>query len=414
MISSTSKILLSNSNAQKKFCIKSYVISSLILLIAMFNPVSAVFTRDFRFLDDSIYHPPQIQNPSLNKKVNFSFKDTKLSYILLLISKIGDFNVVLPEQFDRNITITLSQERVIDAIEDICKLTSLTYEFKSNSLVITKPTIQGISFISVPLVHSSANQVVDALNNVFFKQLLPLQSESLSTPLASVDTSKNSVIIVGQSEQLSLAKNFVLELDSPPEVRIFTPSYLEFVDARKLIGMSFSEKSNFKLKRFEQDSFLLKGTSEEVKKALEILRAYDLEPKPVDLTLKTYGILVDQSSNFVTKNNLLDYKKLQKIDRLGFNDKLKFPIELLTLLETQTFKLNRNQEFDYNDIKITARANLAEPEKLMLTAFNDTLAALDMKKDIACKFLGPDQLKIYKKLTKFTKREFSLLVICFE
>jgi hypothetical protein len=308
----------------------------------------------------------------------------------------------------------LSQERVIDAIEDICKLTSLTYEFKSNSLVITKPTIQGISFISVPLVHSSANQVVDALNNVFFKQLLPLQNESLPTPLASVDTSKNSVIIVGQSEQLSLAKNFVLELDSPPEVRIFTPSYLEFVDARKLIGMSFSEKSNFKLKRFEQDSFLLKGTSEEVKKALEILRAYDLEPKPVDLTLKTYGILVDQSSNFVTKNNLLDYKKLQKIDRLGFNDKLKFPIELLTLLETQTFKLNRNQEFDYNDIKITARANLAEPEKLMLTAFNDTLAALDMKKDIACKFLGPDQLKIFKKLTKFTKREFSLLVICFE
>jgi hypothetical protein len=385
-----------------------------VFLVSFLNPAHGVFTSDLRFLDDAIYHPPQIQNPALNKKVNFSFKDTKLSYILLLLSKVGEFNVVLPEQYDRNISITLSQERVIDSIEDICKLTGLTYEFKSNSLVIAKPTVQGLSFISVPIVHNSAETIVENLNNVLFRQLMEVQNENFSKPHAAIDSSKNSVIVVAHPEQLALAKNFIIELDSPPQVRIFTPSYLGFLDARKLIGMHFSDNSSFKLKRFEQNSFLLKGTSDEVKKALEILKAYDTPPKIVNLTIKLYGILVDQSSEFVKKNNLLDYIKLQKIDRASFLDKNKFVINYLTLLDQQEIQLNRNQEHDYNDIKIKARSNMIETDKIMLTAFDDTLAALDMKTDIACKFLGPDQLKIYKKLTRFTKRDYSLLVICFE
>jgi len=405
MISNTLKILWSRN---KLFC--------LILILSLFlaKPVQAVFTSDLRFLDDAIYHPPQIQNPALNKKVNFSFKDTKLSYILLLLSKVGEFNVVLPEQYDRDISITLSQERVIDSIEDICKLTGLTYEFKSNSLLITKPTIQGISFISVPVVHNSAEKIVESLNNILFKQLAQVQNETFLQPHAAVDSSSNSVIVVAHPEQLALAKNFILELDSPPQVRIFTPSYIGFLDARKLVSMHFSEKSSFKLKRFEQNSFLLKGSRDEVKKALEILKAFDNPPKPVDLTIKTYGILVDQSSEFTKKNNLIDYQKLQKIDRLAFNDNLKFPFNLLTILDTQAIQLNRNQEFDYNDIKIKARSNLIESDKIMITAFDDTLAALDFKNEMACKFIGPDQLKIYKKLTKFTKRDYSLLLICLE
>jgi hypothetical protein len=386
----------------------------IILVLVLHQPAQAVFTSDLRFLDDAIYHPPQIQNPALNKKVNFSFKDTKLSYILLLLSKVGEFNVVLPEQYDRDISITLSQERVIDSIEDICKLTGLTYEFKSNSLLITKPTIQGISFISVPVVHNSAEKIVESLNNILFKQLAQVQNETLSKPHAAVDSSNNSVIVVAHPEQLALAKSFILELDSPPQVRIFTPSYLGFLDARKLSSIHFSEKSSFKLKRFEQNSFLLKGSRDEVKKALEILKAYDTAPKPVDLTIKTYGILTDQSSEFTKKNNLIDYLKLQKIDRLAFNDNLKFPLNLLTVLDTQVIQLNRNQEFDYNDIKIKARTNMIESDKIMITAFDDTLAALDFKNEMACKFIGPDQLKIYKKLTKFTKRDYSLLLICLE
>jgi len=400
-------------NTLKTSWLKNFCITVTLVIFAS-NSAHAVFTSDFRFLDDTIYHPPQIQNPALNKKVNFSFNDTKLSYILLLLSKVGEFNVVLPEQYDRNITITLSQERVIDSIEDICKLTGLTYEFKSNSLIMTKPTVQGISFISVPLVHSSANHVVDLLNNVFFKQLLLLQNDAMPKPQASVDIAKNAVIIVGHAEQLALAKNFILELDTPPQVRIFTPSYLSFFDARKLVTMHFSENSTFKLKRFEQNSFLLKGSSDETKKALEILRAFDVPPRPVDLSLKTYGILVYQSSEFVKKNNLIDYSKLQKIDRLAFNDKIKFPSDLLIMLETLSIQLNRNQEFDYNDIKIKARTNLVEPEKLMITAFQDTLAAVDLKSEMVCKIIKSEDFKNYKKLSKFTKRDIGLLLICLD
>jgi len=322
--------------------------------------------------------------------------------------------VVLPEQYDRNITITLSQERVIDSIEDICKLTGLSYEFKSNSLIMTKPTVQGLSFTSVSLIHSSADEVVELLNNVVFKKLLLLQNESMPEPQASADNSKNSVIIVGHSEHLHLAKKFISEFDQPPHVRIFTPSYLGFIDARKLVSMHFSEKTKFKLKRFEQNSFLLKGTNEEVKKALEILRAYDIPPKPVELKLKTYGILQEDNSDFIKKNNLLDYTKLQKIDRNAFNEKLKFPTDLLTVLDSQSFQLNRNQDLDYNDIKIKAQTSLLEPEKVMITAFDNTLAAIDFKAEIACKFIRSEELKIYKKLSKFKTKNFSLLLICFD
>ncbi|MEY3370874.1 MAG: hypothetical protein RLZZ361_1544, partial [Cyanobacteriota bacterium] len=280
MISSTLKILWSKN---KHRCL-------LVISLFILNPATAIFTNDFRFMDSAIYHPPQIQNQALNKKVNFSFKDTKLSYILLLLSKVGEFNVVLPEQYDRNVSITLSQERVIDSIEDICKLTGLAYEFKANSLLITKPSIQGISFISVPVVHNSAAKIVENLNNILFRQLSYIQNENLPMPHAAIDTSTNSIILVANPEQLAIAKSFILELDSPPQIRIFTPSYLGLIDARKLINMHFSEDTQFKLKRFEQNSFLLKGTSQEVKKAIEILKAYDIPPRIVDLTIKTYGI----------------------------------------------------------------------------------------------------------------------------
>ena len=55
-----------------------------------------------------------------------------------------------------------------------------------------------------------------------------------------------------------------------------------------------------------------------------------------------------------------------------------------------------------------------ETEKIMITAFDDTLAALDLKAEMACKFIGPEQLKTYKKIAKFTKRNFSSLLICFD
>lgn len=390
------------------------ILAILFLLLSSIGSVQAVFTSDFRFLDETLYHPPQIQNQSLNKKVNFSFKDTKLSYILLLLSKVGEFNVVLPEQYERNITITLAQQRVIDAIEDICELTGLAYEFKGNTLLMTKLDVQGLSFVSIPIVHHSADKVVESLNNVLFRQLSLLQNDKLTKPHAAVDPSKNSVIIVASEDQLDIAKKYIKELDSPPTVKIFTPSYLGFLDARKLISINFSENSDLKVKRFEQNSLLLKGSSSEVNRAFELFKGYDQAPRIVKVKIKVYGILVDRTSEFTKKNNLIDYSKLQKINKAHFNDKIIGLIDFFTLLEEQSYELNRNQEIDYNDIKIRARTNLVETDKVLVTAFDDTLAAIDPNSDLACKIIGPNDLKIYKKLAKFTKRDYSLLVVCLE
>lgn len=378
------------------------------------HPALSVFTSDFKFFDDTLYRPPQVQNQALNKKVNFSFKDTKLSYVFLLLSKVGEFNVVLPEQFERNITITIAQQRVIDAIEDICKLTNLSYEFKGNTMLLTQKNMQNMSFVSIPVVHLGAEKVVESLNNVLFRQLALLQNDKLTKPHAAIDPSKNAVIVVASQEQLELAKKYIQELDSPPTVKIYTPSYLGFLDARKLISINFAENNTLKLKRFEQNSLLLKGSNSEVIRALELFKAHDHAPRPVKFTIKTYGILVDQTADFVKKNNLIDYSKLQKINKSKFYDKNTGLIDFLHLLEEQPNELNRNQELDYNDVKIKARSNLIEAEKLTLTAFNDTLASLDLNQDIACKILSPDDLKVYKKLTKFTKKDYSVLVLCVE
>ena len=92
----------------------------LILLIFLHcNSASALISYDQQGLDDSFLLPPQVENEKLNNKVNFAFHDTELSDILLMLSKVGEFNVVMPNKYDRKITVKLSNQRIIDAIEDI-------------------------------------------------------------------------------------------------------------------------------------------------------------------------------------------------------------------------------------------------------------------------------------------------------
>lgn len=279
-----------------------------------FLPAGAYIARDHRSLEPALMKVPQEINPDLNKKVDFSFRETYVSDILLLISKVGNFNVILPQEFDQKISITLTKQKVIDAIDDIAKLTKLNYEFKGNSLVFSEADFKSLSFISVSLAFYSAAKMVTALNEGLFSQLEISAAPNHKRPHVTVDPGKNAVIILGTDEQAEAAKKFISTLDQPDKVEIYTPGFLSLTDIQEILKDKLSQKNNLQVQSEDENSVLLKGNDKEVFSALNLIKARDLPAEPVDLAVEIFRLKPDEYEAFNSINNSLEPGKAIRID----------------------------------------------------------------------------------------------------
>ena len=68
----------------------------------------ALLSDAYTNLDAEFIEPPEKLLPALNAKVNFSFKGTKLSQVLLMLSKVGEFNIVMPNKYDKESKTSVS------------------------------------------------------------------------------------------------------------------------------------------------------------------------------------------------------------------------------------------------------------------------------------------------------------------
>ncbi len=387
---------------------------ALALVIFISLEASAILKSDLTAFDESLYLPAQERNPSLLKKVDFAFKDTKLSDILLLLSKVGEFNVVLPEQYDRNMTVTITKQRVIDAIEDISDLTRLSYQFKGNSLIMTQADIDGRNFISIPVLHYKAKEIAQGLNENLFKQLEISQAEASSKAYASADPTKNSVIVLGNQEQIDAAKSFVKVLDSPPKVKIYTPSYIHLQEAKKLLRAHFDRNSTIRIKHFEKNSFLLKGDAKELSRAVELIEDVDKEPQPVALQMSVYSVAKDRLGLFKQVNSAISYGRLQRFLAREFEANAQKDIyKYLEKKDSFDILLKKNQELDVMGIKLSARQSLVDKEQFALNTFGDSIHL--GKRDLAFYLLDDHKLNDMKELKKLaTKGQAAELLLVFK
>ncbi len=389
----------------------SRLFTILLLLLLSFQNVSAVISYDRASLDDAFLLPPQLQNEKLNSKVNFSFHDTELADILLMLSKIGDFNVVMPDKYNKKITVKLSNQRIIDAIEDITELTGLTYSFKNNSLLISGKDTQGQVFTSLPVLYHQASEIVTALNDSLFKQLAITQDPARSKPHASVDPTKNAVIVLGDADQVKAAKEFIATIDVPLLVKIYTPSFLDLADARKLISNNFSQSNSLKIKRYEQNSFMLTGVAEEVNLAMELLKQYDVIPRTISLVADFYAVRNIDLDIFLMRNNFIDYAKPYAFNaNVTRGEAFKALFPHMDKIYQQKFDTNTKPAPNILGLNIDSHTSQLDPNSYSISILGETIPAATREDQIVILF-DKDQLKLYKDIKKNLSKSHAELVM---
>lgn len=376
----------------------------------LFFLFSAVFASDHKPFDDELFKPAQVINEDLRKKVNFSFKDIPLSSILLLLSKEGNFNVILPEEYNRSISITLTEQRIIDAVDDIASLTKLKYQFKGNSLIFYKSDLRGMQFASVPLAYSDAQDILQKLNEGIFHQLSISQNPNAIKPYATVDPAKNSVLIFGNEEQVSLIREHIDLLDSPPKVSLYTASFLSLDDMRKVIKMKLSSKNTLNLESINSNTVLLKGQEKELFEGLRLIKTYDLPPEPVIMHVELYTPKSAQQMLFAQANNVLTPGLPRKLNAEIFsNEKLIDPLKYFDLKEYKDTLLNKGQDASVYDLKISAVRDQVEKNMISVRIFEQDLY-VDLNNDYVALYFDKELLKSYKTIAAKSADHVLILV----
>lgn len=337
-----------------------------LLLVVLALPSFALIDKDLESFDKSLMSPPETMNEDLNKRVNFSFKEIDLSEILVLLSKVGKFNVVLPEDLDRKVSIIITDQKVIEAIDDISDLTGLNYTFKGNSLVFSNTDIKGMKFVSVPIVYYNADDIVKALNDELFKQFEISQNKDSIKAYATKDPTKNSVILFGNEEHITAAKNFIKELDSNPTVKIFTPTFLSFQDVKKLTRAYFTASHRVNVKRYETKSVLIKGSDKEVEQLLVILKKHDVKPEPIDIVVEVYSYQMDMFQKF-KDSDILPRLKLTIVSNESEIDSYQY----LKPVQQHEFKLGYDDFATIKNVNIQAKRNPVDPDSFNLRVYDN-------------------------------------------
>lgn len=383
----------------------------LTFLLLNFIQVQAILSKDYDSLDPKLMAVPQEINPDLNKTVDFSFKDTNISDILLLLSKVGNFNVILPNEYDQKISITLTKQKVIDAIDDIAKLTKLNYEFKGNSLIFSDSDFKSMNFVSLPLAFYSAENMATALNEILFRQLEISSFPGVSRPHAAIDPGKNSVIILGTDEQIEASKKFIDELDVPDKVEIYTPSFISFMEIREIVKNNLTKEHSLKIKRQDNNSILLKGTDKEVKAALSLIKTFDLPQDPVDLNLEVYALKPNSYEAFMTINNSLKFAEVVKLNSNIYElGKAPNVFKFLEKKDLQLVNLKKNELKEIYGLLISQKREVLNKE-VYVVSFADKGEFRLKENESLFYLMDKEELKDKKELKKLSSHSQPDLVL---
>lgn len=269
-------------------------------------------------LDTSLFEPvKEISNPNLEKEVNFSFKEIQISEVLNLLSKIGDFNFVLPKNLDKKLSITITHQKIKDALKDIAAIAKLQYQFNSNTIIFAESGIDDLEFISVSITFYKANDIMLLLNDSFFAPLKILQDPSKPSPFASLDPSQNSLILVGSKEQIDYALKFIKSIDKAPCLKIYAPRYLSVQDIRKLIRFS-SHSSMISVLPYEANSVIIKAPEPSLNQILELIKSKDQASQALQLNYSVYLLKSNLDMPFQPESAGMESSKLSKLNNQDF------------------------------------------------------------------------------------------------
>lgn|GEM_PF-2463076 len=364
---------------------------------------------------DKVFHPPQIENQELNKKVSFNFTRTKLSEILMSLSKAGNFNIVLPQGLDQELNITITDKRIIDAIKEVMAAAKYRYKFQNSTLVVSEIDIGDAEFEHVPVLYTKASNITRTLNDEYFKQIISTQSETAFKPYAFTNPGQNSITIVGNQAQLEAARKFISTLDISKELNFYRPGFIDFTDANYLINASFAEPS-IEIKDIT-GAIALKGTETEVNSALKILKSYDKPRKPINFYVEYLKVdLGDDAENTLKKlEQFFPLGKIQKINSsLAETPEFTSIADLLYREYSEVALLGARETKTLPGLIMTARRDLLQDRQYNLSALKQNLDHIDKDDIVACLIKGNDLIpdpSVLARLLKVQPEDYILILI---
>jgi hypothetical protein len=296
---------------------------SLLLITIFATPSFAILDPDL-YMEKSFLEIPTELEEKLNKKINFNFAEVDLSEMLLLMSKVGDFNIVFPKELDRKVSIQIKEQTIIDTLEDLSLLYDYEFEIKNNSVVFKNKNMDQ-HFQLIPLKYSSAAVLLNTL-----------ESQNYNGVTLSKDPALNNIFAVGKIETIRSIESFIKKVDIAPYQKVFLPEFLNYKAIQRFLKYNLNEKADIEATRIEQNYILLSGKEPVVKYAYERLEDIDRPVPDQVFSIKVY--FLDELLEAQIKRLEPDYKR-KKLFRVDSNE---ISFDTLPSINYQNMKISKD------------------------------------------------------------------------
>ena len=163
----------------------------------------------------------QLQIEQTGENISIIAREAPLSAVVTMLAQQHGLNVILSEDLEMGITLSLQDVPLQDALDTILATTGCTWVLQKNIILITKiskdsnvrPYIQGRQMRVIPLNFVSASEVekvvtglLSPLGQIFIHETDPLDKRR----------TQERIIIEDLPEYVSRVENYVLNIDRPP------------------------------------------------------------------------------------------------------------------------------------------------------------------------------------------------------
>jgi hypothetical protein len=326
------------------------------------------------YIEKSFMKVPVEMETKLNKTIDFNFSDVNLSEMLVLMSKIGDFNIVFPKELERKVTMQIKSQSIKDTLEDISIIYSYEYEFKNNSVVFKNKNLEE-DIELVPLTYLSAAVALNLLNQGGFEKVK-----------INKDPALNNLLLVGNEDQIKSIKEFIKQIDIAPKQKIFLPEFLNFKEIQRFLKYNIDEKADINASRLEPSYILLSGKEEVVNSTFKRLEEIDKPIADQTFILKAYTLDENLQEQIRKLEPEYEKKSFFRIDQDQIN------LENSSLLNSQSLTLSKELTVLSYNLNFEFTRDILDTESISLK-FNDKETFINKESDFAVYFLSSKEIK---------------------
>lgn len=347
------------------------------------------------YIEKSFMKVPVELEKKLSKNIDFNFSDVYLSEMLVLMSKIGDFNIVFPKELERKVTMQIKSQSIKDTLEDISLLYSYQYEFKNNSVVFKNKNLEE-DIELVPLTYLSAAVALNLLNQASFDKVK-----------INKDPALNNLLLIGNEDQIKSVKEFLKEIDIAPKQKIFLPEFLNYKEIQRFLKYNLDEKADINASRLEPNYILLSGKEDVVNNTFKKLEEID---KPIpDQTFILKAYILDEG----LKEQVRELEPEYEIKNFFRVDQDQINLENSSLLKSQSLTLSKELKVLSYNLGFEFSREILDTENFSLK-FNNKETFINKESDYGVYFLSSKEIKnmfTTKRLLDLSKNQDVIFII---